>query len=72
MSEDTSPGAGILGFFLGMVLAGGSYFGLAMLFGASAMTAAIVGAVAAVIGAAYSAMAFTPLDSLAFWDISST
>jgi hypothetical protein len=59
MSEDTSPGAGILGFFLGIVLAGGSYFGLAMLFGASAMTAAIVGAVAAVIGAAYSAMAFS-------------
>jgi len=59
MSEDTSPGAGILGFFLGMILAGGSYFGVAMAAGADLMTAAIVAGVAAVIGAAYSAMAFS-------------
>lgn len=59
MSEETSPGAGILGFFLRMILAGGSYFGMAMLAGADLMTAAIVAAVAAVIGAAYSTMAFS-------------
>ena len=73
MSEDTSPGAGILGFFLGMILAGGSYFGAAMLAGANLKTAAIVLAVAAAIGAAYSAMAFAntiykmgPLSILGF------
>jgi hypothetical protein len=49
----------VLGFFLGLVVAGGSYFGIATLAGANLMTAAIVGAVAAVIGAAYSAMAFS-------------
>lgn len=59
MSEETSPGLGILGFFLGIVLAGGSYFAAAMLVGANLMTAAIVAAVAAVIGAAYSTMAFS-------------
>lgn len=59
MSEDTSPGAGILGFFLGLVLAGGTYFGLAMLLGATTMTAAIVLGIAAVIGAGYSAIAFS-------------
>lgn len=59
MSEETSPGAGVLGFFLGLVVAGGSYFGIAILVGANLMTAVIVGAAAAVIGAAYSAMAFS-------------
>lgn len=59
MSEDSSPGAGILGFFLGMILAGGSYFGIAMAAGADLMTAAIVAGVAAVIGAGYSAIAFS-------------
>ena len=59
MSEDTSPGAGLLGFFLGIVLAGGSYFALAMLLGASTITAAIFLGVAAVIGAGYSAVAFS-------------
>jgi hypothetical protein len=73
MSEDTSPAAGILGFFLGMILAGGSYFGAARLAGANLKTAAIVLAVAAAIGAAYSAMAFAktiyevgPLSILGF------
>ncbi len=59
MSEETSPGSGILGFFLGIVLAGGTYFAVAMLAGAGLMTAAIVAAVAAIIGAAYSSMAFS-------------
>ena len=59
MSEDTSPGAGILGFFLGLVLAGGIYFGLAMYAGADRMAVAIIVAVAAVIGAGYSAIAFS-------------
>ena len=59
MSDETSPGAGILGFFLGMILAGGSYFGAMMLAGAGAMTAVIVLGVAAVIGAGYSALAFS-------------
>ncbi len=59
MSEETSPGAGILGFLLGMILAGGIYFGAVTLAGAGAMTAAIVAAVAAVIGAGYSAIAFS-------------
>src|SRR5687767_6280373 len=59
MSEDTSPGFGILGFFLGLILAGGSYFAIVMLAGADLMTAAIVAAVAGVIGLAYSAIAFS-------------
>lgn len=59
MSAETSPGAGVLGFFLGLVLAGGIYFGISMLFGAGLMTAAIVAGVAAVIGAGYSAIAFS-------------
>ena len=59
MPDDTSPGAGILGFFLGIVLAGGSYFAAVMLLGADLMTAFIVAAVVAVIGAAYSAIAFS-------------
>jgi hypothetical protein len=59
MSEETSPGSGVLGFFLGIVLAGGTYFAVAMLAGVGLMTAAIVAGVAAVIGAAYSSMAFS-------------
>jgi hypothetical protein len=59
LSPHTSPGAGILGFFLGMCLAGGSYFGAMRLAGAGSMTAAIVLSVAAVIGAGYSAIAFS-------------
>lgn len=59
MSENTSPGPRILGFFLGMFVAGGSHFGVAMLAGAGLKTAAIVAAVAALIGATYSAMAFS-------------
>ena len=59
MSDNTSPGFGILGFFLGMILAGGTYFAVVYLAGADLMTAAIIAAVAAVIGLAYSAMAFS-------------
>ena len=59
MSGATSRGAGILGFFLGMILAGGIYFCGALLFGATLMTAAIIATVAGIIGAAYSAIAFS-------------
>jgi dolichol kinase len=59
MSEENSPGSGILFVYLVIVLAGGLYFAVAMLAGAGLMTAAIVAAVAAVIGAAYSSMAFS-------------
>lgn len=59
MSEAASPKAGILGFFLGMLLAGASYFGAMKLAGADAMTAALVLGIAAVIGAGYSAVAFS-------------
>jgi len=58
MSEETSPGAGILGLFLGLALAGGSYFAVMKLAGADLMTALIVLGVAAVIGAAYATIAF--------------
>jgi hypothetical protein len=59
MPDDTSRGGGVLGFFLGLVIAGGIYFGVSMLFGAGLMTAAIIAAVAAVIGGGYSAIAFS-------------
>jgi hypothetical protein len=58
MSEDTSPGFGILGLFLGLALAGGSYFAAMKLAGVSLLTALIVLGVAAVIGAAYGTIAF--------------
>jgi len=58
MAEETSPGLGVLGFFLGLLLAGGIYFAVALLAGANVMTAAIILGVAAVIGAGYSAIAF--------------
>ena len=58
MPEETSPGLGVLGFFLGLLLAGGIYFAVALLAGANVMTAAIIIGVAAVIGAGYSAIAF--------------
>jgi hypothetical protein len=57
MSEETSPGFGVLGFFLGLILAGGCYFGVALWAGANTMTAVGVGFVAAVIGAAYGSIA---------------
>ena len=59
MSEATSPRLGILGFLLGMLLAGASYFGAMKLAGADAMTAVLVLGIAAVIGAGYSAVAFS-------------
>ena len=59
MAENTSPGFGLVGFFLGIFVAGGTYFGVAKLAGASTMTAVIVLAVFAVIGAAYTAIAFS-------------
>src|SRR6185369_12956739 len=59
MSEETSPGGGVLGFFLGLLLAGGSYFGVALWAGAGLMTAAIVALVAGVIGAAYGTLALS-------------
>ena len=70
VAKNTSPAAGILGFFLGLVLAGASHFGVAMLAGANLMTAAIVAAVVALIGAAYSAMAFSRrIYEVGFWSI---
>jgi hypothetical protein len=59
MSDDTSPGFGLTGFFLGIIVAGGTYFGVAKLAGASTSTAIIVLFVAAVIGVAYTAIAFS-------------
>ncbi len=59
MAEDTSPVGGIIGFFVGLVLAAAFYFVIAILFGADSMTALIVAAVAGVIGAAYTAVALT-------------
>jgi len=58
VAEETSPGFGVLGFFIGLVVAGGVYFGFALLAGANVMTAAIILGIAAVIGAGYSAIAF--------------
>lgn len=58
ISEETSPGFGMLGFLLGMVLAGGFYFGALTLAGATLRTATVALLVAAVIGAAYSTLAF--------------
>lgn len=59
MSEDTSTVDGILGFLVGLVLAGGTCFALARLLGSTTMTAAFVVAVVAVVGAGYSAIAFS-------------
>jgi hypothetical protein len=59
MSQATSVRAGVLGFFVGMIVAGGSYFAATMFAGADAMTAAIIWVVAAVIGAGYAALAFS-------------
>jgi hypothetical protein len=59
MSDDTSPSGGILGFFLGMVIAAGVYIAVMLLVGADLMTALIVAGVAAVVGAAYGAMALS-------------
>lgn len=56
MSE-TSPGGGVLGFFLGLVLAGGSYFAVTLGAGGSLSTAFIVAAVAGAIGAVYGTIA---------------
>lgn len=47
------------GFFLGLALAGGSYFLFIFLISKSLILALIVGAVAALIGAIYSAIAFS-------------
>lgn len=58
MPEEISAKAGIVGFVVGMVLAGSSYFGAMKLAGAGAMTAAVVLGIAAVIGAGYSTFAF--------------
>ncbi|MDQ1707764.1 MAG: hypothetical protein QOJ88_975, partial [Pyrinomonadaceae bacterium] len=57
--SDNSPRMGVLGFVLGLIIAGGSYFGVALWAGAGLNTAAVVGFVAGVIGAAYSSIAFT-------------
>lgn len=59
MPRTTSPVAGTIGFFLGLFLAGGSYFAAMTLAGADTTTAAIVSGVAALIGAGYSALAFS-------------
>ncbi len=59
MAEDSSPSGGILGFFLGMVIAAGVYIAVMLPIGADLMTALIVAAVAAVIGATYGAIAFS-------------
>ncbi|MGH9881353.1 MAG: hypothetical protein ACRD6N_07955, partial [Pyrinomonadaceae bacterium] len=59
MAEDTSPSGGILGFFLGMVIAAGVYIAVMLLIGADLMTALIVAGVAAVVGAAYGAIALS-------------
>jgi MFS family permease len=59
VSEDTSAGGGVLGFFLGLVLAGGSYFAVTLLAGASVTTALIVAAVAGAIGAVYGTIALS-------------
>lgn len=58
MSEDNSAGFGLLGFLIGMVIAGGCYFAVTMAMGASLKTATIMLIVAAIIGAVYSAIAF--------------
>ncbi len=59
MPRTTSPQAGILGFFLGLLLAGGSYFAAMRMTGVDALTAAIIAGVAALIGGGYSALAFS-------------
>jgi len=59
MSKTTLPVAGTIGFFLGLFLAGGSYFTALTLGGTDTTTAAIVGGVAGLIGAGYSALAFS-------------
>jgi hypothetical protein len=59
MSEETSAGGGVLGFFLGLVLAGGSYFGVTLAAGGSLTTALIVGGVAGGIGAVYGTVALS-------------
>jgi hypothetical protein len=59
MAEDVSPVGGIIGFFVGMLIAAGFYFGCTMALGLKSDSALIVAAVAAVIGAAYAAVAFS-------------
>jgi hypothetical protein len=57
MAEDTSPTGGIIGFFVGLILAAACYFVVAILFQADPITALIPAAVAGAIGGTYSAIA---------------
>jgi hypothetical protein len=70
MAEDTSPTGGIIGFFVGLVLAAACYFVVAIVFQADPITALIPAAIAGAIGATYAAIAFAKrISAVGFFSI---